>query len=139
MIQVQRLSEGAVLPTKAYVGDAGWDLYASVTMEIPPGEAVDVPCGIAVAIPQGYFGRITGRSSTFRKRRVQVFEGVIDAGFRGELYALALNWNGHPITVQAGERIAQMLIHEVPALPMVERDTLPVSQRGTAGFGSSGA
>ncbi len=138
MIQVKKVSEHAMLPTKAYVGDAGFDLYASETMEIAPGAAIDVPCGIAVAIPRGYFGRITGRSSTFRKRRVQVLEGVIDAGFRGELYALALNWNDHPVTVQRGERIAQMLIHEVPALAMVEMDTLPASQRGTAGFGSSG-
>lgn len=130
--------EGATLPTRAYDGDAGLDLYASDTVVIPPGHFVDVPVGIAIAVPEGYFGRIVSRSSTFRKRRLDVREGIIDAGYRGPLYAGVHNMSGSEVTIEPGERVAQLLIHEVPKVDIVVVPQLPPSQRGERGFGSSG-
>lgn len=137
-VKVQLLEDHAVLPTKAYPGDAGWDLYASAEVEIGPGDFKDVPVGIAIALPEGWFARITSRSSTFRNLRLDVREGVIDAGYRGPIFAGVHNEGDEPQTVRVGDRVAQMLIHDVPSLPLVVTEQLPSSKRGTNGFGSSG-
>lgn len=137
-VKVQLLSDKGTLPTKAYAGDAGWDLYASEEVSIEPGEFKDVPVGIAIALPEGWFARITSRSSTFRKLRLDVREGVIDAGYRGPIFAGVHNEGHETRTVSVGDRVAQMLIHDVPSLPLVLAEELPSSQRGTNGFGSSG-
>lgn len=135
---VTLLAEDARVPTRAYDDDAGWDLYASESVEIPVGGFVDVPCGIAIAVPEGFFGRITSRSSTFRKRKLDVREGVLDAGYRGPLFAGVHNESRANQVIEKGERVAQLLIHEVPATTWVVVDQLPESNRGVSGFGSSG-
>lgn len=137
-LQILPDSPKSKLPTRAYDGDAGLDLYASESVVIGAGEFRDVPVGFSMAIPEGYFARIVSRSSTFRNRRLDVREGIIDAGYRGSLYAGVHNMNATDVVVEEGERIAQMLIHEVPVVPMEIVETLPDSARGSRGFGSSG-
>jgi dUTP pyrophosphatase len=137
---VVRDSEVNLTPKRTYDGDAGWDLVVAVDLVIPAGEQVDVPCGVAVALPEWAFGRITGRSSTLRKRGLLINEGIIDAGYRGELFALARNMTGEDVVVSAGDRLAQLIIHtnDSRGVIPVELDGLPPSDRGTAGFGSTG-
>lgn len=139
------VDEGGRLPTRANDGDAGFDLYVSEDVRIPPGEFVDVPCGVRVAMPPGVWGRITGRSSTWRKRKLLVVEGVIDTGYRGPLYAGVTNMSDDVRLIVQGERIAQLVLHDNVAAQhhavQIDRglfDRLPGDGRGEAGFGSSG-
>lgn len=137
--------DGGRLPTRVNVGDAGYDLYVSEDTMIPAGTFVDVPCGVHAAFPPGVFGRITGRSSTRRKRGLLVIEGVIDTGYRGPLYAGVQNLTGTDVLIVAGDRIAQLLLHENVAQRhyAVEAEPgyfhrIPGDGRGESGFGSSG-
>lgn len=147
------LDANAQMPTQGYSDDAGFDLYVTKDTTIPapprPGDAqmhqnpafVDVPCGVRVQLPQGTWALITGRSSTIRNRGLLVVNSIIDAGYRGEYFAACQNMTNHPVQVKAGERIAQFII--MPALAgqyqPVQVPELAPSERGTSGFGSSGA
>lgn len=127
-------------PTRAHEDDAGYDLYASEARNIAPGEFADIPTGIAVQLPLGTWGLLTGRSSTLRKRGLLVNQGIIDHGYRGELFAGVQNLSGQPVQVLPGERLAQLII--MPNLTemteMLEVQQLADHERGTNGFGSSG-
>lgn len=126
-------------PTKSYPGDAGFDLVVEQDVVIRPGDFFDVPLGIAVELPPGTWAMLTGRSSTIRRRRILVTQGIIDNGFRGPLYAGCQNVGREMVRVKRGERIAQLIL-----FPLVEPRSMQVtrlsdSERGEAGFGSSGA
>jgi dUTP pyrophosphatase len=141
-IAVQRLRDGAVLPSRAYPGDAGLDLVACETLEVGPGERAIVRTGVAVAIPPGYAGFVQPRSGLARRHGISIVNtpGLIDSGYRGELQVTLLNTDReHRFTVEPGMRVAQLVVLPVPDVELVEVDELPASERGTAGFGSSGA
>lgn len=137
-VQWIRLHEEAVQPSKAFDDDAGFDLSCVERQIVYPGATVDVRTGVAIAMPPGWWGRIIGRSSTMRKRGLMVVEGVIDAGFRGELFTCVYNPSEFTIEVQPGERLAQLLFLPVPSVHWSERTELTPSERGENGFGSSG-
>ena len=128
------------VPSQSYEGeDAGWDLYLSRTVSIPPGQFMDLHTDVSVAMPKGVWGRITGRSSTLRKYGLLVQEGIIDNGYRDELCIGAWNLNrDEEIVLQTGTRIAQIIFH--PIIPVVWHPVqeLPGSKRGKGGFGSTG-
>lgn len=129
----------AQLPLLANSQDAGLDLYVSREVVIQPGEFVDVPCGLAAQLPPMSWGLLTGRSSTFRKHRLLVINGVIDEGYRGELFAGVVNLDHKPVVVQQGQRLAQLIV--IPRMAnftpkLVE--SLDEGERGVCGFGSSG-
>jgi dUTP pyrophosphatase len=141
-IPVARLRDDAVLPRGAYPGDAGFDLVACETVEIGPGERAVVPIGIAVAIPEGFAGFVVPRSGLALRHGISIVNtpGLIDSGYRGELQVIALNTDReHAFTVDAGTRIAQLVITPAPGVELVETVLLPDTARGAAGFGSSGA
>lgn len=141
-VPVTRLRDGAVLPQSAYPGDAGFDLVACETIEVGPGQRAVVPTGIAVAIPEGFAGLVVPRSGLALRHGISLVNtpGLIDSGYRGELRVIALNTDReHAFTVEAGMRIAQLLVTPAPGVELVETDLLPETARGTAGFGSSGA
>lgn len=141
-IKYVKLDERATVPRTAYEYDAGWDLFALETTIIHVNGIVDVRTGIAVAIPEGYYGRIVARSSTWRKRGLGVVEGIIDSGFRGELFTGAYLMSRTPmidVPIRAGESIAQLIVQPVPVIEWTEVKDLPPSHRGESGFGSSGA
>lgn len=140
-LTVARDHPDAMLPTKAYDDDAGWDLFVDKDVQIWPGSVTDVPTGVRVAIREGMYGRIVGRSSTHRKLGLSVVEGIIDAGYRGPLFAALWNPTDAPISLGRGSRVSQLILAEVPLDPLhvVGRpDDLPPSERGDNGFGSSG-
>lgn len=133
----------AQMPGYSHAGDAGMDLYTSIGIRIPSGQFRDVECGIRVQLPKGIWGRITGRSSTLRRRGLLVNDAVIDNGYVGPIYVGVWNLGEHAAEVGVGERLAQLILHPITRFPIVavshgemldSRDG-----RGTGGFGSTGA
>lgn len=137
---IQRLRPDAVVPTRAYAGDAGLDLASCERAELGPGERATVATGLAVAIPDGYAGFIQPRSGLASRHGITIVNtpGLIDAGYRGELKVILLNTDAkEPFVVEQGMRIAQLVVMQVPGVDPVEVDELPESERGVRGFGSS--
>jgi dUTP pyrophosphatase len=129
-----------VVPTRAYGGDAGLDLAACERVELAPGERALVPTGLAVAIPDGYAGFVQPRSGLAAKHGISIVNtpGLVDSGYRGELLVNLVNTDRRqPFVVEAGMRIAQLVVLPVPDIDLVEVDELPASERGVRGFGSS--
>lgn len=141
-LRVRRLDPRALVPTRAYPGDAGLDLYALDDSRLDPGERASVRTGVAVEIPNGQAGLVLPRSGLARRHGISVVNapGLIDAGYRGELEVLLLNTDrSQPFSISAGDRIAQLVIVDVQTPAVVEVEELAVSERGAGGFGSSGA
>lgn len=139
-LPIQRLRADAVVPSRAYAGDAGLDLAACERVELGAGERATVGTGLAVAIPEGYAGFVQPRSGLAAKHGITIVNtpGLVDSGYRGELKVILLNTDAHePFVVEAGMRIAQLVVLEVPDVDPIEVDELPDSQRGVRGFGSS--
>ena len=141
-LQITRLRENAVVPERAYDGDAGLDLAACEQVVLEPGERATVGTGLAVAIPPGHAGFVQPRSGLAARHGIGVVNspGLIDAGYRGELRVVLLNTDTRDrFTVEPGMRIAQLVVLEVPQIELVEVAELPPSERGARGFGSSRA
>jgi dUTP pyrophosphatase len=140
-LRVRRLDERAVLPQRAYPGDAGLDLHALDDAVLEPGERCTIRTGIAVEIPDGQAGLVLPRSGLAARHGLALVNapGLIDAGYRGEIQVLLLNTDrSTPVTISAGDRIAQLVLIRVETPEVVEADVLALSERGTGGFGSSG-
>lgn len=137
-IHFMRTHPSAEEPKQAYHGDAGWDLVIVEDTFLSSGQGYDVKTGVAVALPPDHYGRIVGRSSAMRKKGVLVIEGIIDCGFRGELFSYAYNMGSEDIVLRRGESIAQLIVSPIPSVQWVERTGLSESERGQHGFGSSG-
>ena len=138
----QRLRDDAIVPFRAYPGDAGLDLAACDRVELGPGERAVVATGLAVAIPDGYAGFVQPRSGLASRHGISVVNapGLIDSGYRGEVRVVLLNTDrSETFVVEPGMRIAQLVVLEVPPLELVETEELPGSERGVRGFGSSRA
>ena len=139
-LPITRLREEAVVPERAYTGDAGLDLAACERVELGPGQRALVGTGLAVAIPEGYAGFVQPRSGLAARHGLSVVNspGLVDSGYRGELRVVLLNTDtSKPFVVEPGMRIAQLVVLPVPEVELVEVDELPGSERGVRGFGSS--
>ena len=139
-LPIRRLREEAVLPERAYAGDAGLDLAACERHELGPGERATVGTGLAVAIPEGYAGFVQPRSGLAARHGITIVNapGLVDSGYRGELRVVLLNTDPRePFVVEPGMRIAQLVVLPVPELELAELEELPESVRGVRGFGSS--
>jgi len=128
----------------AYDGDAGLDLPIVLSAEtqehgqvIWPGEREILHTGVIMEFPVGYWGRIIHRSSTERKSRLRVIEGVID-DYRGEILIQVHNGNTSQAKVYHGNRLAQLIVHKTCSFICEPADELRPSNRGAKGFGSSG-
>jgi dUTP diphosphatase len=140
-LPIQRLRADAVLPGRAYHGDAGLDLSACERVELAPGERAVIGTGLAVAIPEGYAGFVQPRSGLADRHGITIVNapGLIDSGYRGELKVILLNTDSrHPFVVEPGMRVAQLVVLEVPEVELEEVDQLPATERGVRGHGSSG-
>jgi dUTP pyrophosphatase len=132
----------AVVPSRAYAGDAGVDLAAIERIELGPGERAVVPTGLAVAIPDGYAGFVQPRSGLASRHGITIVNapGLVDSGYRGELMVVLHNTDrDEPFVVEAGMRIAQLVVLPIPEVELVEVEELPATERGGRGFGSSAA
>jgi dUTP pyrophosphatase len=139
-LPIRKVRPEAVVPTRAYEGDAGLDLSACERVELAPGERSLVPTGLAVAIPDGHAGFVQPRSGLAAKHGISIVNtpGLVDSGYRGELLVNLVNTDRDTtFVVEPGMRIAQLVIVELPAVELVEVDELPESERGVRGFGSS--
>lgn len=141
-VNVMRLDPTVELPAYAYEGDAGLDLRANESVDIAPFERVLIPTGLAISIPDGYAGFVQPRSGMALKRGLTIANtpGLIDAHYRGELKVIAVNLDSQQtIHIERGERIAQLVIQQVPVVHLTEVDELDETDRGSGGFGSSGS
>jgi dUTP pyrophosphatase len=137
---IKKLRDDAIVPTRAYDGDAGLDLAACERIELGPGERAMVGTGLAVAIPEGHAGFVQPRSGLASRHGITIVNtpGLVDSGYRGELRIILLNTDvSEPFVVEPGMRIAQLVVVPVPEVEPVEVDELPASERGVRGFGSS--
>lgn len=126
-------------PTRAKQGDLGFDLYISEDKEIPPLSFVDVHTNVAVQFPRGFGGRITGRSSTVRRLKLQVQEGIIDEGYTGELFIGVWNLTAEPVQLKRGDRIAQLIPMRRYDFEWLYTEHFVATDRSDSGFGSTGA
>ncbi len=128
--------------TKANKSDAAWDLYANHQLFLPPGHRRLVDTGVSIEIPEGYVGLVCSRSGRAYEDGVHVLNapGVIDSGYRGKIGVILRNSGTNSgITIYEGERIAQLLILELPNIELVNTDSVNENtDRGARGFGSSG-
>jgi dUTP pyrophosphatase len=141
-LPIRRLRDDAVVPERAYAGDAGLDLASCERVELRPGERATVGTGLAIAIPDGYAGFVQPRSGLAARHGLTIVNtpGLVDSGYRGELRVVLLNTDeSEPFVVEPGMRIAQLVVLQVPGIDPVEVDELPESERGVRGFGSSKA
>jgi len=139
-IEIKKLNDAAVLPTRGSREAAGNDLYSLEDATIRPGEVHKFGVGFAAAIPPGYFGAIFSRSGMSTNRGLTVSTGVsvIDSDYRGEIFVGLRNESDIDQAVRTGDRIAQLVI--IPYREIVFRavEVLPETERGHGGFGSSG-
>lgn len=140
-LKIKRLHEEAMLPTKAYEGDFGYDLFAVDTVVVPPGKTVMAKTGIAFGFPDGWGGIIKARSSQ-GKAGVDIFGGVVDNGYTGEVMVGIHNANqgGEEDTIvyERGNKIAQLVLVQVVSFPIEEVTSLDQTERGDKRFASSG-
>lgn len=138
----KRLDPEAMLPERAHPGDAGLDLRSNVDVEVRPGERAMVPTGLSVAIPEGHAGLVLPRSGLASKRGLTLSNapGLIDAGYRGEVVCAVVNLDpNEAVKISRGDRIAQLVIVQIPEIQPAWVEELPSSQRGEGGFGSTGS
>jgi dUTP pyrophosphatase len=141
-LRVRRLHPDAVLPRRAYAGDAGLDLHAVEAVALAPGDRASIGTGLAVAIPEGQAGLVLPRSGLAARSGIALVNapGLIDAGYRGEIRVLLLNTDREaPCEIAVGDRIAQLVLVRLELPATVEVAELPASERGDGGFGSSGS
>jgi len=140
-VLITRLDKSVPMPSYAKPGDAGADLTARFDVTLQPGERALVPTGISIALPNGYVALVHPRSGLAIKHGVTMVNspGTVDAGFRGELQIILINHDPkEAISFKKGDRIAQLVIQQVERANFVEVESLPGSDRGTGGFGSTG-
>jgi dUTP pyrophosphatase len=140
-LPVTKLKDEAILPSRAHEGDAGLDLYACEAAHIGPGERWSVGTGVGVEIPDGHAGLVLPRSGLARDHGIALVNspGLIDSGYRGELRVLLLNTDpAETFRVEAGDRVAQLVITPIATPEPIETAALADSLRGEGGFGSSG-
>lgn len=152
-LKIKRLTQTAKLPERAFPTEAGFDVFADEDLTIHNGETVAISTGIALEIPDGYYGRLKARSGLTLNSNLRVQEGTIDSSYRGEVKVIAeikaLNYDETEnlfyqtmptrlFTIEKGMKIAQLIIQPLPQIELLEVDELSQSDRGADGFGSTG-
>ncbi|MCU1404627.1 MAG: dut [Glaciihabitans sp.] len=138
---VEVLISSSQVPVYAHPGDAGADLVAAEAVELAPGQRATVGTGVSIALPDGYAAFVVPRSGLASKHGITIVNspGTVDAGYRGEIRVTLLNTDASlPYSVAVGDRIAQLIISPVTRAVFIPINTLPESQRGASGFGSTG-
>jgi dUTP diphosphatase len=137
-LKFTRLDPRAVLPARGSSMSAGLDIHAIEDLSIRPAERVLARTGLAVAIPEGYYGRIAPRSGLALKKGLDVLAGVIDTDYRGEIGCLLYNTSDETIHLPAQSKICQMILEKIITPTAVWTTDLIGTGRGSGGFGSTG-
>ena len=140
-VLITRLDPSVPLPSYAKPGDAGADLVSRIDVTLKPGERLLVPTGISIALPKGYVALVHPRSGLALKHGISLVNtpGTVDAAYRGELACILINHDlNNEVSFKKGDRIAQLVIQQVEEAEFIEVDSLPGSDRGAGGFGSTG-
>lgn len=137
-LSFKKLDPRAILPTRGSALAAGLDLYVIEELTIPPGERLLARTGLAVAIPEGYYGRVAPRSGLASKHGLNVLAGVIDADYRGEIGCLLYNAGDETIQLSAQSKICQLIIEKIITPDAAWTDDISDTERGDGGFGSTG-
>ena len=141
-IPLQQLDPDLELPSYAHPGDAGADLRSTEAFVLAPGERRLVSTGVALAVPDGYAGFVHPRSGLAARLGISIVNtpGTIDAGYRGEIRVCLVNTDRqHDVAIARGDRIAQLVVQPVSRARFLPVAQLPDSDRGTGGYGSTGA
>ena len=144
-VEIQKMNEDVEIPSYAKEGDAGMDVRAYFTseskvIELQAGDRKIIPTGLKVAIPNGYEIQVRPRSGMAFKKGITVLNtpGTIDCGYRGEIGVIVHNASPSPVTIEHGERVAQLVLNKVPSILWEEVNELSDTDRGEGGFGSTG-
>lgn len=137
-LKVKKVHPEAIVPSFAYPGDAGMNLYTIDRVTVEPGSMVRLRSGVAMEIPEGYVGLCWDRSGLSMNHGIKVLAGVIDSGFRGEIVMAVINLGKEAYTFEPGHKVMQMLVQKVEHPEVLEVEELSESVRGEKGFGSSG-
>jgi len=140
-VLITRLDDSIPLPAYGRPGDAGADICTRIDVTIEPGERALVPTGLSIALPQGFAAFVHPRSGLSIKHGVSMVNtpGTVDAAYRGELQIILINHDlREAISFVKRDRIAQLVIQRVEHATFVEVDSLPGTERGAGGFGSTG-
>jgi dUTP diphosphatase len=140
VLRIKKLNPSAILPAYARDGDAGLDLFAVKPLVIEPGRSALVPTGIAIELPPGTEAQVRPRSGLALKHAITVLNtpGTVDEGYRGEVGVILINHGQTAFSVEAGMKIAQMVVSPRIQVSVVEVAELSDTQRGAGGFGSTG-
>lgn len=140
VVKFMRLTETAEIPYYATGGAAGMDLCADSDFVIAAGHRVAVPTGLAIDIPYGFEGQVRPRSGLALKKGLSVLNapGTIDSDYRGEVKVILVNHSLHEVFIEAGDRIAQLVIAPAPQAVIEEVYGMNDTERGVGGFGSTG-
>ena len=140
MINIKKLDEKAIIPTRAHINDAGADLYSIEDIVIPPSSRATIKTGISIEIPTGFYGRVAPRSGLAAKYGIDILAGVVDSTYRGEILVVMLNTDtSNSFKVSCGDRIAQLIVQHHQNYYFIESEELSSTNRGSGGFGSSGS
>jgi len=137
-LNFKKLDPRATLPTRGSPASAGLDLYSIEAVTLAPGQRAIVRTGLAVAIPEGFYGRVAPRSGLATKMGVDVLAGVIDADYRGEIGCLLYNAGEDKIELAENSKICQLIIEKIISPQAAWADDLNDTERGPGGFGSTG-
>ncbi|CRG92472.1 dUTP pyrophosphatase [Talaromyces islandicus] len=137
-LMVKKLVESATAPTRGSAFAAGYDIYSAKETVIPAKGKGLVDTGLAIAVPEGTYGRIAPRSGLASKNFIDTGAGVIDADYRGEVKVLLFNFSDVDFTIKQGDRIAQLVLERIYTPDVLVVEQLEESVRGAGGFGSTG-
>ncbi|GMH03276.1 hypothetical protein Nepgr_005115 [Nepenthes gracilis] len=138
LLKVKKLSESAILPSRASPFSAGYDLSSAIEIKVPARGKALVATGLSIGIPEGTYARVAPRSGLALKHSIDVGAGVIDADYRGEVGVILFNHSDVDFEVKVGDRIAQLIIEKIMTPDVVEVEELDSTARGVGGFGSTG-
>ena len=137
-LYVKKLSESAVLPRQGSSGAAGYDLSSAHSATVPARGQALVNTDLAISIPEGTYARIAPRSGLAYKHSIDVGAGVVDYDYRGNVGVILFNLSDQDFYVNPGDRVAQLIIEKIMTPEVIEVDSLESTQRGPAGYGSTG-
>ena len=138
ILSFKKLDQRATLPTRGSRASAGLDLYSIEAVSLEPGQRVIARTGLAVAIPEGFYGRLAPRSGLATKKGLDVLAGVIDADYRGEIGCLLQNAGQEKIELAENSKVCQLIIEKIITPPAGWAEDLDDTERGPGGFGSTG-